>query len=223
MAVISASVYSADLSELHASVREAERDGAEGFHVDVIDNHFTDGFGFPVPFVKYLRDCTKLPIDVHLQTEHPEKHLAPFIKAGADSIVFHLEAAYEQADSVIREIKKAGVQAGVALCPDTDLSCLEKCLPLCDSVLMLGVHLGNTGEAFLPSTIDRVRELRRMAEEQGLSTKIFVDGQIQKESGAACLQAGADTLVIGKAFFCSEDRSGLVRTLQNAVRERGGK
>lgn len=217
MAKISASVYAADLSHLQASVKEAQRDGAGGFHVDVIDNHFTSGFGFPVPFVKYLRECTKKPLDIHLQIEHPERCLASFAEAGADSIVFHIEAAHGQEASLLRSIRKNGARGGVALCPDTELDCLKNCLSLCDSVLLLGVHPGQTGEDFLPDTIERIRKLRNMVESQGLETEILVDGQIQRKSGAACLQAGADTLVIGKAFFQNEDRIELVRALQNVV------
>lgn len=217
MAAVSASVYSADLSSLRMSAEQAQRDGAEGLHVDVIDGHFTFGFGFPAPFVRCLKACSQLPVDVHLQIENPERYLDSFIEAGADNIVFHIEAARMQTAYLLKKIKDAGVQGGVALCPDTDPACLKKYLPLCDNVLLLGVHPGDTGEDFLPSTIGRIREVRRMAEEQGVKTGIYVDGKIQRESGIACLQAGADTLVIGKAFFQGNDRAGLMHALKNAV------
>lgn len=215
--MVSASVYAADLTQLLLSVGQAQKNGAGELHVDVIDGHFTSGFGFSPSFVKSLRNCTCLPISVHMQISHPERYLDSFIKAGAESIIFHIETIYSRAGAVVQRIKEAGIQGGVALCPNTKLSCLKECLPVCDSVLLLGVQPGETGEAFLPSTLERIRELRCMVTARGLSTKIIVDGQIQEESGKACVRAGADTLVIGKAFFQSGDAGGLVRTLQGTA------
>src|SRR3990172_2978400 len=194
------SIQSADFSRLGQQAAEAEAAGADYIHVDVMDGHFVPNLTIGPVVVAALRSATRLPLDVHLMIEAPERYLADYAKAGADILTVHVEACCHL-HGALQQIKGLGVKAGISLNPGTSLSTLEEVLPLVDLVLVMSVNPGFSGQSFIPSSVDKVKRLREMLDRAGLTPEIEVDGGIGPLTAPAVVKAGAEVLVAGSAVY----------------------
>jgi ribulose-phosphate 3-epimerase len=216
MVQISPSILSADFSRLADEIRAAEAAGAHMLHVDVMDGHFVPNITIGSPVVASLRKATRLPLDVHLKIEDPDKFLVDFVEAGADILTVHYEASVHLHRTVQR-IKEHGVKAGVSINPSTPVSCLEDILHDVDMVLLMSVNPGFGGQEFIPRTMDKIRALKTMIADAGLQPLIEVDGGIKPSNARDVAAAGADILVMGSAFFGSADYRATMETLNGIL------
>jgi len=211
---IAPSILSADFSRLGEEIRAVEAAGADIIHVDVMDGHFVPNITIGPLVVEACRKVTKLPLDVHLMIENPERYIADFAKAGADYITVHAEAAYHLHRLIqnIREHK--GVKAAVSLNPATPLDALDYVLPDLDMVLIMSVNPGFGGQAFIPSQLDKIRTLRKLIDDRRLNLEIEVDGGVKPGNAAEIAAAGADILVAGSAVFGAKDYAAAIRGIR---------
>ena len=204
MVKIAPSILSADFVRLGEQVTEAEAAGADYIHVDVMDGHFVPNITVGPLVVEAVRRTTRLPLDVHLMIEAPERYIARFAKAGADILTVHVEAC-PHLHRVVQQIKGLGVKAGVSLNPATPLASLEEILGDVDLVLVMTVNPGFGGQEFIAGMLSKIRRLRRRLDERGLKCELEVDGGINAETAPEVVAAGANVLVAGQAIFGAEE------------------
>jgi ribulose-phosphate 3-epimerase len=213
---IAPSILSADFSRLGEEIKAVEAAGADIIHVDVMDGHFVPNITIGPLIVEAARRSTKLPLDVHLMITNPELFIDDFAKAGADYITVHVEAA-DHLHRLVQSIKDhKKVKAGVVLNPATPLSSLDHILPDLDMVLIMSVNPGFGGQSFIPSALDKIRQLRKRIQELGLAIEIEVDGGVKPANAAQVISAGADILVAGSAIFGTKDYAAAVRGIRGA-------
>jgi len=198
--LLAPSILSADFANLERDIKEAERAGAELLHVDVMDGRFVPNITVGIPVVESIKKITELPIDAHLMIVEPERYIPDFVKAGADWISFHFEAAVHH-HRIVSQIKELGAKAGVAINPSTPVSLLEEILPYLDFVLVMSVNPGFGGQRFIESSLKKIEKLRKAAEEVNPELLIEVDGGIKVENVERVLAAGARVIVAGSAVF----------------------
>ncbi|EXX85194.1 ribulose-phosphate 3-epimerase [Paenibacillus darwinianus] len=214
MTIIAPSILSADFGRLADEIADADRSGGDWIHVDIMDGHFVPNLTFGPVVMGAVRQATKLPFDVHLMIQEPERYIADFVRAGADRITVHAEACVHL-HRVIHMIKEQGIPAGVALNPATPLNAVKHVLEDLDLVLCMTVNPGFGGQAFIPAVLPKLRELRRMVEARGLDGFLIqVDGGINKETAPLVKEAGADVLVAGNAVFAHPDRAAAIAELR---------
>ncbi len=198
---ISPSFLSADLTRLGEQIQEAEQGGADWIHVDVMDGQFVPNLTFGPLIVRALRSVTRLPLDVHLMIETPERLIPAFADAGADILTVHVEACVHL-HSVVQQIKNLGKKAGVALNPATPISAIEEILPFVDLVLVMSVNPGFSGQAYIPTTTNKIARVRHLLDERGLShVELEVDGGVKPTNIAEVVRAGATAVVAGSAVY----------------------
>lgn len=200
MIILAPSILGADFKRLGEQVQEVDRAGAPYIHLDIMDGAFVPSISFGMPVIESLRSCTDKVFDVHMMVEEPGRYVDAMKKAGADLICVHQEACIHL-DRTINQIKEAGLMAGVALNPATPVSTLSCILDQVDMVLIMSVNPGFGGQKFIPYTLDKIRELRNLCNEKGLSTRIQVDGGISPSNVREVIEAGADVIVAGSAVF----------------------
>lgn len=209
---IAPSILSADFTRLADAIDAVKSGGARMLHVDVMDGHFVPNITIGLPVVKSIRKATDLIIDTHLMIDGPGVYATQFVKAGADMVSVHVEAdAHLQ--RTLTAIRDEGAKAGIAINPGTPLDALYECLPYCDFVLLMSVNPGFGGQKFVPTMLDKVRRLKRMIDERGLSVRIEIDGGIDESNISAVVEAGAEMIVAGTAVFGSGDPANAVRGL----------
>ena len=211
--LIAPSLLSADFLNLGKDIEMVNRSEADWFHCDVMDGRFVPNISFGIPVVKAISQLAEKPLDVHLMIVEPEKYFEAFVKAGADIITFHYEAC-THIHRAVQQLKALGVKAGVVLNPHTPVSVLEDILGDLDLVLLMSVNPGFGGQKFIERTYEKIRMLRKMINEQGLSTVIEVDGGVNTGNAASLFEAGANILVAGNAVFKSEDPEETIRILK---------
>ena len=211
--ILAPSILSADFKILGEQLKLTEEAGAEYIHFDVMDGMFVPSISFGMPVIKILRPVTDRVFDVHMMVEEPGRYVEDIKKAGADLICVHQEACLHL-DRTIAQIREAGLQTGVALNPATPVETLDVILPEVDMVLLMTVNPGFGGQKFIPYTVEKIKKLRAMCSERGLSTRIEVDGGINTETASLCAQAGASVLVMGSAFFKAQDRTALAKQVR---------
>ncbi len=194
------SILSADFSRLGEAVAEATRAGADYIHVDVMDGRFVPTITFGPQMVRGLRPWTKIPLDVHLMIVEPERLIPQFAESGADILTVHAEAC-RHLHRVVHQIKELGVRAGVALNPGTPVDAVEEVLADLDMVMVMSVNPGFPAQAFIPSAVPKLRRLRQLLDEGGLSAELAVDGGISELAAPQVVEAGARMLVAGSAVF----------------------
>lgn len=195
------SILSADFGRLEEQIQESVEHGADWIHVDVMDGHFVPNITIGPLIAAAARRATDVPIDVHLMIENPDQYLAPFADAGADLISVHVEAC-PHLHRTVQRIRELGVKAGVALNPATPLSSLEGILPDLDLLVIMSVNPGFGGQAFIPSSTDKVARARSMIDACGNDgIEIEVDGGVDARSAPGLVSAGATVLVAGSAVF----------------------
>ncbi len=216
---IAPSILSADLSRLGDEVKEVEEAGADLIHVDVMDGHFVPNLSVGLPVVKALKGVTKLPLDVHLMIEDPDRYLEEFVKAGASILSVHLEAS-KHIHRTLERIRELGIMVGVALNPGTPLGMLEEVIGEVDLVVLMSVDPGFGGQAFIPSSLDKIKRLKNWLRELGLQNVLIeVDGGIKLENIKEVAQAGADILVSGSGIFGERDRKRIIRMMKERLGE----
>ena len=202
---LSPSILSADFGSLTKSIKAAEEAGAAYIHFDMMDGTFVPNISFGAPIIKAVRKDIKSFFDVHMMVEEPGRYISDVVNAGADGITVHQEACLHL-DRTINQIKEAGLKAGVALNPATPISTLEYLLPMLDLVLIMTVNPGFGGQKFIPYTLDKIRDLRRKADDMGLRLNIGVDGGVTLDNIASIRDAGANFFIAGSAVFKPEDK-----------------
>ena len=200
MNCLSPSLLASDFSILGEQVKMLDEAGAQYVHIDVMDGMFVPSISFGMPVIKSIRDCSDRIFDVHLMIEEPGRYIDDLAEVGADLITVHAEAC-KHLDRTIEAIKEKGLLAGVALNPATPLSAIEWVLPKVDMVLIMSVNPGFGGQKFIPESLDKIREARKMITDQGLSVDIQVDGGIYQTNVKEVLDAGANIIVAGSAVF----------------------
>ncbi|MDD7642975.1 MAG: ribulose-phosphate 3-epimerase [bacterium] len=200
MNYLAPSLLAADFARLGEQMRIIDQAGAQYFHYDVMDGQFVPNISMGLPVLQSIRKVTKKKLDVHLMIEHPERYISDFSDAGADIITVHAEAC-THLDQIVRDIKREGLMAGVALNPSTPLTVLDYILPEVDMVLIMTVNPGYGGQKMIPYTLDKIRELRGIVQRRGLSTDIEVDGGVKIDNVDQFLAAGANVIVAGSGIF----------------------
>ncbi len=213
---VAPSLLSADFRRLQEEVRRVEAAGADWLHVDVMDGHFVPNLTVGPLVVEALRGSTRLPLDVHLMIENPERYLGEFARAGASFLTVHAEAC-RHLHRVVHQIKEKGTRAGVAVNPATPPQVLEYLLGDVDLVLVMSVNPGFAGQTFIPAVLPKVRWLKRLAAEKGYGYELEVDGGINRATAADVIRSGASVLVAGSAVFGSGDVAEAITALRQAA------
>ncbi len=216
MKLIAPSILSADFSKLGDEIRAVENASADWIHVDVMDGHFVPNITMGPIVVKAVKSITSLPIDVHLMIENPDNYIPDFAKAGATHISVHVEACTHLNRS-IQFIKEFNTLAGVVLNPSTSLSSIEWVLEYLDYIVIMSVNPGFGGQSFIANSLDKIRVLRGMIQERGLSTLIQIDGGVNEKTIAGISEAGVDVFVSGSAIFGSPDYKKTIESYRNKI------
>lgn len=214
MVKIAPSILSANFAKLGEEILDVERGGADWIHIDVMDGHFVPNITIGPLIVEAVRPVTNLTLDVHLMIENPDQYIPQFVKAGADIITVHQEAC-RHLHRTIHLIKEQGAKAGVVLNPATPLVTIESVLQDLDMVLLMTVNPGFGGQKFIHSVLPKVKELRQMLDQRGLShVEIEIDGGVNEETARLCEEAGATVLVAGSAVFNQADRAQAIAAIR---------
>lgn len=213
MMKIAPSILSADFSRLGEEIRAIEQGGADYVHIDVMDGHFVPNITIGPLVVDAVRRVTKLPLDVHLMIEHPDRYVSDFAKAGADLIVVHVEAA-RHLHRTIELIRSFGKKAGVSLNPATSLTTLDMILPDLDLVLLMTVNPGFGGQSFIEGCLPKITQLRRRIDQLGKPIELEVDGGVKIDNIKSIAAAGADVFVAGSAVFDTTDYAATIHQLR---------
>ena len=217
MVKIAPSILSADFCRLGAEVEDIRRGGADYVHVDVMDGIFVPNISIGIPVVKSLRNSTDMFLDVHLMIDRPHRYVEEFCKAGADLVVFHVEADQPQDPlAAIATVKAMGKKVGLSIKPKTPAEVLRPYLDQLDLVLVMTVEPGFGGQSFMHDMLPKIAALRQMIDEMNPGCELEVDGGVDPNTAPLCKQAGADVLVAGSAVFKKPDRAEAIRAIRES-------
>lgn len=210
--IISPSILSADFVNLERDIKKVEEAGADWIHVDVMDGHFVPNITIGIPVVKAIKRIARVPLDVHLMIENPDKYVVAFAKAGADIITFHYEATEENTTNVIQLIKSCGKKVGLSIKPKTSQERLCPYLNDIDMALIMTVEPGFGGQEFMHHCAMKIPKIREKVEDKFI---IQVDGGINNITSKVCTSLGANSLVAGSYIYGSSDINQAIRSLKN--------
>jgi len=208
---LSVSILDSDFANLKDTIIMLAKSGADWIHFDVMDGDFVPNLTFGAKIIKSLRKLTSLPFDTHLMIKNPEKYLPDFIDAGCDVITIHYEAT-KKAKKIIENLKQSRIKTGISIKPHTPIDVLKDYLPDVDLVLVMSVEPGFGGQKFMKSTLQKVKSLKKIKEENNYNYMIEIDGGINPDTAPLAIKAGADVLVSGNAIFASKNP---VKTIKN--------
>lgn len=213
MPIIAPSLLAADFLKLDQECTMLNESEADWYHLDVMDGCFVPNISFGPMIIEFIRKATTKVCDVHLMIEEPEKYAEQFKNAGADTLTVHVEAC-RHLHRNIQQIKALGMKAGVAVNPHTPVSGLSDILHDIDLVCLMSVNPGFGGQKFIPYTLDKIKQLRKMIDDSGLKVHIEIDGGVTLENAPSIIAAGADVLVAGNTVFKSTDPKATIRQLK---------
>ncbi|AGH96038.1 ribulose-phosphate 3-epimerase [Pseudobdellovibrio exovorus] len=200
---IAPSLLSSDFADLKNEIEKVTHAGADWLHVDVMDGNFVPNLTLGMPIVKAMKPHAKIPLDVHLMIEKPERYIEQFIAAGSDYLTLHVEST-DVLEESLKKIKSLGAKAGITLRPKTSLESIKPYLHLVDLVLVMTVEPGFGGQSFMSEQVQKIKDLKNWREENSANYLIEVDGGIAAGTAQTCIAAGADVLVAGSAVFKGE-------------------
>ena len=215
MPLVAPSLLASDFLHLADVCKLVNESEADWFHLDVMDGRFVPNISFGIPVIEYIRKAAKKICDVHLMIEEPEKLTPAFKKAGADTLIVHLETC-RNLHSNIQQIRSLGMKPAVAINPHTPVEMLQDILADLHHVLIMTVNPGFGGQTFIPHSLEKIREMKKMILKTGKEILIEVDGGISLENAAAVVEAGADVLVAGTTNFQHKDPKQVIRLLKNS-------
>ena len=201
--ILAPSILAADFKNLGQEMKKTEENGARYLHFDVMDGMFVPSISFGMPVLASVKGGTSQTMDVHLMVQEPIRYVEAFQKAGADILTVHLEAC-EDVKATIDKIRECGMKVGLSICPETEAEALKPYLKEVDMILVMSVHPGFGGQKFIPESLEKIRKVREMIEEQGLSVDVEVDGGIYLTNVREVLDAGVNVVVAGSAVFKGE-------------------
>ncbi len=213
MPIIAPSLLAANFINLEAECKMLNESEADWFHLDVMDGRFVPNISFGPMIIEFIRKTTKKVCDVHLMIQHPEQMAEQFKNAGADILSVHIEACHHLHRN-IQQIKSLGMKAGVAINPHTPVADLADVLHEIDLVCMMSVNPGFGGQKFIPYTLEKIKQLKKMIDERGLKVHIEIDGGVKLENAPSIIAAGADVLVAGNTVFKSADPKATILQLK---------
>jgi len=216
MKLIAPSILSADFTKLGDEIKAVEAAGADWIHIDVMDGHFVPNITIGPLIVKAARRATDLPLDVHLMIEKPERYIQAFADAGSDLISVQVETCVHL-NRTIQMIKETGAKAGVVLNPSTSVSTLDWEIENIYHVMLMSVNPGFGGQKFIPSCLDKIKDLRELIDKKKLATLIEIDGGVNENTIADISAAGADIFVAGSAIFKKPDYTKAISTLKHIL------
>lgn len=212
--MVAPSLLAADFNHLGAEVEMINRSEADWIHCDIMDGVFVPNLSFGLPIVEHVARVATKPLDVHLMIVHPDQYIQPFARAGASHLTVHWEAC-PHLHRTIAHIREEGMKAGVCLNPHTPVHLLEEILPDLNLVLIMSVNPGFGGQAFIETSLDKVKRLRELIDRRNPECLIEVDGGVNAVTGQRLRAAGADVLVAGSALFGATDPEAAIRQLKN--------
>lgn len=216
MIKISPSILSADFGNMERDIHGLEKAGADYVHVDIMDGHFVPNLSMGFPMVSALRKVTNMVLDVHLMIDRPIRYVERFCQAGADILTIHVEADSEENTlEALRMIRACGVKPAICVKPKTPAEAVLPYIELCDLILVMTVEPGFGGQSFMADMMPKVRQIREYINEKNPGCELEVDGGVNAETGKVCMEAGANVLVAGSAYFKAEDPAAFVRSLKN--------
>lgn len=220
MKKICPSILSADFSRLSSEISEIESAGADIIHCDIMDGHFVPNITFGPDIISKVNEITRLPLDVHLMIENPDKYVEAFRNAGADFISVHYENN-NHLNRIVEKIKSLGAKAGVVINPATNVSLLDDIAEYADFILVMSVNPGFGGQKFIANSIDKIRRLREMVSKKNDKCLIEVDGGISLENIKSVSDAGADMFVCGASVFRAKDRKLVISEMKKIINPAG--
>lgn len=206
-------MLAADFGNLQRDTEMVNNSDADWFHIDVMDGHFVPNISYGFPIIEVIKKHATKPLDVHLMIEKPERYIEEFAKVGADIITVHYESTVHL-HRTLTQIEDAGCKAGVVLNLTTPINVLEDILPKCYMVLLMSINPGFGGQKFEDITYNRIKKLRKMIDEQGLNTRIEIDGGVTDKNIKQLVAAGADAFVAGSHVFKSDNPTETIKELK---------
>jgi len=219
MPVLAPSILSADFTNLSKQIRLVEMGGADWIHCDIMDGHFVPNITFGPLIVETVKRITKLPLDVHLMIENPDKYIEDFIKAGAHSVLVHFEEVVHL-NSTVNRIKKLGAKAGVVINPSTPVKLIKDIVEYVDLVLIMSVNPGFGGQSFIKNSLRKIKETVKLRNEMNTDFLIEVDGGVDLKNTEDILNAGCDVFIIGSSIFKADDITATTLEFKNKINKK---